>query len=155
MNINDIDTKLISIKIDDIKVDPEKYNPEKSELVSTRFRLATGAKSLDHNVLFARIDIIIEQEGKTLTSLLLTGLFDIEKRGWKQFIHKDSLIFPKFLLARVYSMLYSTARGVILMRNNNNKLNTITLPLIDSNDLVEEDHIINMDDSTNEIIEYS
>lgn len=145
MKHNNIKTSLVSMIIDEIKVDTKKYNPQKEDKIYTLIRFTTGVQSLDENVMLARIEVHILQDVRKLVYLKLSGFFKIELESWKSMIKGNTITLPKEMLLPTFSLLYSTARGVILMRNYSNNLKHILMPLFDSREFVPEDHTITID----------
>lgn len=137
--------RLLSMKIDEIKVEPEKYNHEKRDDLSFDVKFVTGAESIEDNTMLARIEISLEENDKNLITLTLSGLFEVEKEDWAKFVSDNKVIFPRGFLLEIFPILYNTARGALLMRNNNNKLKSITLPLADAASFLKQDHIIQFD----------
>lgn len=142
MNIH---TRLTSIKINEIATNPRRYNPEKSEDLSTRIRFHTDAKALNDSTLSAEISVIVTQNNKRILLLTLTGLFYIRKREWKRYINRGRLVLPKPLLVSIYSLLYENVRGAITLLVFKKKFESITLPILDLEECIEEEeHIFNL-----------
>lgn len=146
-----IDTKLTSIVINEVATHPRRYHPDKKGILTTKLRVHTDAKALHEGTLSAQMSVIVDQDNKRILLYTLTGLFNMERREWEQYIDKDRLILPKPLLASIYAMLYSHVRGAVAMLVARKKFNPIFLPIIDFEEFFDEfaeekDYIFDMND---------
>lgn len=118
----------------------EAYNPESSTQIKIDFRCATGSQGS----LSIYFGISFYQENIPFLKLETGCHFTITKSTWTAFVLEENnkLKLPEDFVKHLLTLCIGTSRGVLHAKTERSNLNHILLPVININDLIEDDVIL-------------
>ncbi len=137
--------KILEINVDRIFSSTKKYSGVKDN-IKVDIAFSNGVVSLESSVLAFRLIVRILQDDKTIIESTTSSMVEFSETYWDQMIQDGKLILSKKIIKHMFSILYGTARGAILQKNKNNIMNNIFLPIIDYNEIFDEDAIFDLAD---------
>lgn len=149
--IKNIRYNLIDLDIKRLEVDDSSFDKKNKNSSNVEFK--TGVVSEDKNVVLCNVLLNMKFGDITVVEVDLYGVFEIQKTDWDKCIKDDKtgVVFPKGFIQTIIGHLYSTLRGVLLLRFKDTKLESVILPLVNLDEIagLDEDPFLEFSEKTN------
>ncbi len=86
-------------------------------------------------------EFIFSQNDQPFLKIKVGCHFELEPKTWEQFINKEQtkLTFPKAFMSHMAAITVGVARGILSAKTEGTQFNNFIIPLIDTNDMIDED----------------